>query len=299
MATATTTLVPSNNTDALFRLWAKWISDTFLALGWVRSVEAGEIDLATVSTPAAINTSQGFQIWKMADALQATDPVYVKIEYGSGSNKLTPAIWLTMGQASDGAGTLTGNTTTRTQVAAYTYEATHAIAYTVNASGGTNRVGFAMWCTGAPATNASHQFWFVIERTHDIAGADTDVGAVIASGNFYSGTRYHQHLAMGGAAATASSQILAFVTPTGTGSDGVNTAVYPIFFCPASGGPFTNPFLGALVAFQSNVADGASIAIDYYDASHTYLVCGWATRVHFGFGSGLVASETVLLLRYE
>src|SRR5262245_52043536 len=111
--TATTTLILANDTDAHFRAWPQWIHDKLSAAGWVQTSDTGQIDLTTVVKPAAVSTSQGYEIWRMADSLQATFPVFMKLEYGSGASSANnPQIWITLGTGSNGSGTLTGNTTT-------------------------------------------------------------------------------------------------------------------------------------------------------------------------------------------
>lgn len=99
--------VRTNNTNADFRAWAKFIHDTF-ALGWVQTADSGQIDLTSVAKPAGTHEKTGYEVWHMDDELQADFPVFVRIDYGSAGSAATPGIWLTVGTGSDGAGAITG-----------------------------------------------------------------------------------------------------------------------------------------------------------------------------------------------
>lgn len=91
-----------------FRLWGKAISDAIAAQGWVKTADTGQIDWATVTTSAA-STSYGYEIWRAADTLAATYPIFLKLEYGTGAKSSAPwcpQVWATVGMASNGAGTL-------------------------------------------------------------------------------------------------------------------------------------------------------------------------------------------------
>lgn len=99
--------------DAGFRVWGKFLSDSFESGGWLKTADTGQVDWTTVARPA-INTAAGYEIRKSPTQSGYTD-FYLKIEYGSGSNVAYPAIWFTVGTGSDGAGTLTGTVSTRYQ----------------------------------------------------------------------------------------------------------------------------------------------------------------------------------------
>lgn len=98
---------PSNSTDALFRAWCVFLRDAILT-GLVQTADTGQMDFTTVVAPVAANTKKGYIIVRMNDSLQATKPVYVRIDFGSGSAANLPGVWLTIGTGSDGAGTISG-----------------------------------------------------------------------------------------------------------------------------------------------------------------------------------------------
>lgn len=118
MATDSRFLPANISNDAEFRTWAQGIAAQLAgAGGLVKTGDTGQIDLATAVKPAAINTAAGYEIYRFNDALQATKPVFLKVEYGIGSSLDRPGLWLTVGTQSTGAGVFTGvTTTTRIQV---------------------------------------------------------------------------------------------------------------------------------------------------------------------------------------
>src|SRR3954452_19330861 len=95
------------NNDAEFRTWGSAIGPQIAAMGLVQTADTGQINWATVLRPG-LNTSAGYEIWRFADALQATKPVFIRIEYGIAAVTDRMRIIARVGTATDGAGTLTG-----------------------------------------------------------------------------------------------------------------------------------------------------------------------------------------------
>src|SRR4029077_7614980 len=104
------------------------------------------------------------------DTLQATVPVFVKLEYGSGSSVNNPSIHLSVGNGSNGSGGLTGVLSTRQQVTC-TATATPVSAYW---SGDTNRCVF---CFQGASTGAT--LLIALERSMDASGAVTTEAVLI------------------------------------------------------------------------------------------------------------------------
>lgn len=101
-------LLAYNQNDADFRLWGGGISAAIAAVGLVKTADTGQIDWATVVNPSTVNQKRGYEIWRFADALQATHPVFIRLDYGSGPTaSANPQIWYTVGTATNGAGTIT------------------------------------------------------------------------------------------------------------------------------------------------------------------------------------------------
>lgn len=107
-----------HSSDATFRAWGAALSAAIVAGGavfgkLVPTTDTGQINWTTVTRPGT-NTVAGYEIYKFADTNAGTAPVYIKLEYGTGTTAAVPQIWVTVGTGSNGSGTLTGFTTTRT-----------------------------------------------------------------------------------------------------------------------------------------------------------------------------------------
>lgn len=110
MATDTRQITFLQTTDAEFRTWVAAVIAQLTAIGLTQTADTGQIDTATVTKAGATNTSQGYAIFRFNDTMQATRPVFLKFEFGSGANVAHPSIWLTVASATDGAGTVSGTT---------------------------------------------------------------------------------------------------------------------------------------------------------------------------------------------
>lgn len=111
MATRTWVSGISHADDAGFRAWGLELS-TELDAYLPKTADTGQINWSTVTRPAA-NVAAGYEIRRFDDTLQATAPIFVKLEYGTAGAVLQPAIWITVGTGSNGSGTLTGAVTQR------------------------------------------------------------------------------------------------------------------------------------------------------------------------------------------
>ena len=121
MANTSLTYSPADHTTtAGFRVWGSEFHAQLVAVGLTLTSDTGQINWTTITIPA-INTSAGYEIWRFNDTLQATTPVFLKIEFGTAGVATQPAVWITVGNGSNGSGTLTGLTSSRS---ACTYAAT-------------------------------------------------------------------------------------------------------------------------------------------------------------------------------
>ena len=85
-------------TTADFRAWGLELSNAMQTAGLVKeSTVTGQINWATVNAPGAINTVAGYEVYRFNDALQATAPVFIKIEYGFAAALTVPTMWITVG----------------------------------------------------------------------------------------------------------------------------------------------------------------------------------------------------------
>ncbi len=268
MATATSSAFLFNNSsDANFRAWAQWIHDRLIAWGWTVTADTGQINLATVVAPAAANTSKGYEIWIMGDALQATNPVFLKLEYGSRAAAATPSVWLTVGTGSNGSGTIT-NGGTRTQIGTSNTPTAGGINH-MYGSGSTNRMAFSL---GVEDTAAC--VFFGIERTKDATGADSTEGVVMygIGANSASGdVGFSQAIPFSGTIPGVEPKLSGdFPSNTGQttgifGADVYTYSIKPMMFYPR------NPIMGYVVWFTGDFTNEVSITLDIYGASRTYM----------------------------
>lgn len=170
MATTTFACASDNTSDATFRAWVSALVGALTAV-LVQTADTGQINVATVTRPATVNTSAGYVILRFSDALQATRPIFIKVEFGTGSNPTVastlPQLWLTVGKGSDGAGNITGVLLARVNLS--NSGANASVSGTTNvesgvASGGDGWAAFIPWI-GHPGSTAQVPLaFFIIER---------------------------------------------------------------------------------------------------------------------------------------
>ena len=291
MATATVSRIYDNATDNNFKGWAQEISVQLAAFGWVKTSDTGQIDWNTVSRPTAANNAVGYEIWRMDDALQSTAPVFLKIEYGSGASSATqPGIWLQLGTATNGAGTLGGTTTTRAQLSS---NGNSNIAQVMKFSGAPNR----FCCALAPEfNNAASMIAFGIERLHNDAGADVDTGVALF-GIANTATKFQAVMPKAGlGAAPAQENVLGAITPQSASSvRGTRFGLYPVF--PFLG-EMLNPLRNAVVYFNNEITAGLNITATHYGAAQVFYPVGGASG-NYSRGTGTDVTNSRIALWME
>jgi len=158
MATQHVTIAQDNTSDTTWRAWGSAISAALAALGTiVQTSDTGQINWAT-----ATKASGGFEIWRFADSLQSTAPVFIRIDYSS-----NPQLNFRVGTGTNGAGTLTGavnldanNLTNTTTPYDYYFSST------------TSRL------TAWMGVNDGNAILLTIERSRSNAGAETGTGII-------------------------------------------------------------------------------------------------------------------------
>ena len=258
-------------TDAEFRAFAAQMIADFGSCNWVQTSDTGQINTSTVTKPGAANTSAGYAIFRMADSLQATAPVYCKIEFGTGNTATALSIWITVGTGTNGAGTLTGQVGTRFQAGA---NGTSASNLRQVICGDTNRI-LMMWQTNSATTLT---FGFSIERTHDGTGADTATGIMVAistlGSNFSSaaGASKWQYIPASGSTVIRQKSGI-FVPQTVTsGNYGSDVAIYPQFF--EDRGQFLNPSMNLIGYYGADIAADSIVTVNHYGTSHNFYTIG-------------------------
>lgn len=173
MTTQTLSSVIDHTSDAGFRAWVAELITTLTNAGLVQTADTGQINTTTVTRPAA-NTEGGYAIFRFNDTQQATAPIFLRIGFGTGGAATTPRMQLTVGTASDGAGTISGAGIAATTFATTTPSST-ITAYTTRVCVVNGFCGL-MWKLGGASTGLG---FFTISRSVDTTGAATAEGASI------------------------------------------------------------------------------------------------------------------------
>jgi hypothetical protein len=175
MATVRKLLLYDNSTDANFRSWGSGISTAIATLGLVQTADTGQINWASVTTPAQ-NVFAGYEIWKNSnDSLFATLPIYFKIEYGtSNAANAGPNVRVQCGTGSNGTGSLTG-TSMAAQVLYQTNSGTANKGATLyncyfSGDGSGSRLSMMLWADDTSGQTVSA---WGFERSLDKTGAYT------------------------------------------------------------------------------------------------------------------------------
>ena len=106
MSATNTNTVIDWSTDAAFRTAGSEINNMLTTVGLTQTADTGQINWTTATRTA--NTDSGYEIWRFNDTLQATYPIYIRINYGCASTTSQPRIRVVVGTASNGAGTVSG-----------------------------------------------------------------------------------------------------------------------------------------------------------------------------------------------
>jgi hypothetical protein len=183
MATSFSNSIQMNNTGAAFNAWVTFIHNILIAGGWIQTADTGQANPATIVPPAGANAKQGFIIYRMADALQGTAPIFMRIDYGSGNfgtGTPVPSFWVTLGTGTNGTGTITGiffngGSTLNSTVTASTNQALAADSY---ASADVDRFSLMMFVRAG----SDDCMYFAIERTCDATGATNSDGVIMVWG---------------------------------------------------------------------------------------------------------------------
>lgn len=195
MKTTITTFTQGTTTQTMQR--AKNISTQLKALLTHVSAATGQINWVTnttwtTGTPQDL-TVAGYEIFALADSLQATAPLFFKFEYGTGQSgggaysKYGVSIWVTVGRGQDGAGNITNIIIPRRLIFSQrsvsgqeASDTTQGQIYMSNMDG--SAITFCAFPNGA-VNNSGHYSggYFAIERSRDTGGNATDAGVFLQS----------------------------------------------------------------------------------------------------------------------
>lgn len=172
---------PTNATAAQFRAWGRGISESIAAVGFVKAAATGTVNWDTVNAATAVNTAAGYEVWRFDDVLQASTPIFFKLEYGCSSNVAAVQMWITVGRGTDGAGNITGVLVGRT-VIGRTGNAVNSTTVTdcYTSSCAQKSCLAVMPFAGTNYTAAASMPGFVLDRSRDENGDPTNEGLTLA-----------------------------------------------------------------------------------------------------------------------
>lgn len=226
MATSFTNTAIDHTSDAGFRAWGSELSGQLTGVGTTsgcltQTADTGQINWVTVNRPGT-NTAAGYEIWQLTDALGVSAPVYLKVEYGTGGTTTTATVWITVGQGSNGSGTLTGNLSTRVPTSVAAAPASTAISYPSYVCANEGFVGVA---TKIGSVNTRLSTGFFVVRPCDLDGTLRSDGIILYTCTGSSATLGSQTVNFASGILYGSSNNKAFcmipneVTSTAVGSD--------------------------------------------------------------------------------
>lgn len=169
MTTTTFSCAPDNTSDATFRSWVSSLITALTTVGLVQTADTGQINPATVTRPTTASTAAGYAIFRFADTAQSSKPIFLKVEFGTGVNATVassaPALWLTVGKSTNGAGVVAADLLPRRMFGSTAAAVGSATALAGVASAGEGWCALIPW-HGFSGTNIPLG-WFIIERSAD------------------------------------------------------------------------------------------------------------------------------------
>jgi hypothetical protein len=167
---------------ASYRGWGGPISGAISSV-LARTNATGQVNWSTVAAPAAGATTRDYEVYAFTDALQATKPVFIRLNWAGyySATPVYPSLGFVVGTASDAAGTITGNTATG-QIIAYSAAPTSQTRLCYASSDGSQLILVTQSFGPAtvPTTNNYEQLGtLVVERTRDADGTPNGNGFMV------------------------------------------------------------------------------------------------------------------------
>lgn len=278
MAAITTIPISWASSDVnQFNTWGAVVSNLILSCGFIKTADTGQINFGTnTNYNQAGNTVLGYEIWQSGDNLT---PFFFKLEYGTGLNYLYIGLWLTVGTGTDGAGNITGNTTTRQ----FLHDGSATVTCPGYACGDGGRLAI-----GLANRDGTAGLSFGITRTRDTNLVATGDGVQVLTW-FINQAPKAQYVPMQPNSPVFPQQplvpALSAVPSAITGSYGGNLGVFPIF-------PFRgyadNPDGSHILYFNPDIPPVSTVSVFIGGASHNYIALGYASGLGQGAGGLLM-----------
>lgn len=171
MSKVISSLTPDNQSNAGFRAYGLGISTALQSL-LTLVAQTGQINWSTVTAPSSNGDIRGFEVYRFNDTLQATAPIFIKVEYGSTTiQRERPVLKMTVGKSVNGSGTIGDVLLPATEViqAGNIPNAVPSNCYFGNGDG--SCLVISLWPTEAAfQTQGSY---LALERSRDVSGAAT------------------------------------------------------------------------------------------------------------------------------
>jgi len=289
MATFTSSsVIPAVGTSANLQAWVAAWDSILTSAGWIQTADTGQTASGSFTGTASLTTAQGYQIWRMNDALQGTYPVFVKFEWGTGGATNYPMAWITIGTGSNGSGTITGIILARTAIG---NGSTQGTACPIYASGTPSRLTIYNFY----ATATMNFMYLNIERSKDASQADTGLG-ILAHAFNGSSALFHGYFPFTGTSrygVVATMPLVPTYAAMGSGSDGAsNVMVLPIIEFNYNGA--VNFGIGTLAYYNTDMTTTNQYTVSVNGTNHNYL----ALR-GYNFPAFVNWTGSALLMLYE
>lgn len=292
------TMVPRINDDTEFRAWGLAISQQIAAMGWVQTADSGQVNWTTVTKSGSTNTVCGYEIWRMDDALQATAPIFLKLEYGTANPATAGSLWVQVGIATDGAGSLVGVTSTRAQVGA---SGTSTNQHNSLFTGDTDRLGLYLhFKDNVSSSNATRVVFVSIEREVNGNGERVGTGVYLSYSTANAGMNGNARqeyfsASAGGVGIEADLGVL--IPDIGSGAAGSSVAVFPQYHAHNSLKPFG---LNQFVYFHGSISALSEVEFTVYGQTRRYLCLGDTfAQGRINRGGTTIDTTVTFMARYE
>jgi hypothetical protein len=302
VATSLGSSLCDSSTVANFKAWAQPISNALASTGgWLQSPDTGQVDWSTISAPPG-SAAYVYEIWQPNDGLTT---FYLKVEYGNVTGTNSPTVRLTVGTATNGAGTLIGSVVGPFTTNQNTVTTSTTTPYECRFSGAPGRFHAMLWRL---MPNNSPQM-FSVERSVNSAGAYTSShvtlitggGIGTGGGGTTSISQQTLHLALGPAPAQSTPGVTAgglsarsFNAGASSASGVFNGSVGFETVSPYIG-YFDYPLTGVGIGNVSSFSEGTLFATTLYGATRTYI----ATQSGRLGTCGPYTSPSTLCMRYD
>jgi hypothetical protein len=284
VATSIFNMIPDAGTsDATWVTFASAVSAALTAAGFSQTTDTGQVTWAS-QTRVSATLGTYYEIRKFTDAAQSTNPFFIRIDYFVVSS--VPEIAITVGTATNGAGTINANASQRITV--FDHQSTSTFQGYLRYDTSSIQLAFGQ---SATVTDTACGSFFSISRTVDSTGAYNSTGVnIIVSCSAVSSSMKCQFTGSTGPNPASATQgctcAIPNLTSTATNTTfGFNWGLFPVY---PNTGPLGNPDLSAFFFSNLVLAKGnlMEIVIPMYGTNHTYIgLMNLATTTTAGGGS--------------